>query len=141
MTPVPAAPDAPLPAIHVIDREYDLIAELAMRIESSQPDLARRLMAELERAEVHAAGDLPPGVVTLDSRVEFVDEGSGSRRSVQLVMPADADIAEGKVSILTPVGAGLIGMSEGGSILWPDREGHARTLRIVSVAPPDEAPV
>lgn len=131
--------DAPLPAIHVIDTEYDAIADLAMRIQPSQPELARRLLSELERAEVHAVQDMPTGVVTLNSRVEFIDEGSGARRIVRLVLPVDADIAAGKVSILTPVGAGLIGLSKGSEILWPDREGHERTLRIVDVAPPDEA--
>lgn len=139
MIPHAVPPGASLPAIHVIDSEYDAIADLAMRIEPSQPELARHLLSELERAEVCAAADMPAGVVTLNSRVEFVDEGSGTRRTIQLVMPAQADIAAGKVSILTPVGAGLIGLSMGGEILWPDREGHARTLRIVSVAPPDEA--
>jgi regulator of nucleoside diphosphate kinase len=139
MTPNPVAPETALPPLHVIDNEYDAIAELALRIEPSQPELSRRLMAELERADVHAADDLPHGVVSLYARVDFVDEGSGARRSVQLVMPADADIAANKVSILTPVGAGLIGMREGREILWPDRDGRPRGLRIVSVSPPPGA--
>ena len=37
---------------------------------------------------------------------------------------------------LTPVGAGLIGMTAGSSICWPDRDGHDRMLRIVSVTSP-----
>lgn len=121
------------PPLHLIDREYDVIADLAMGIAASQPDLSARLMTELDRAELHAAADLPVGVVTLNAAVEFIDEGSGSRRVVQLVLPADADVAAGKVSILTPIGAGLIGMSQGGAIEWPDREGHPRLLRIVRV--------
>lgn len=134
------SPDSPIvataqPPLHVIDTEYDRIADLAMRVSASEPVLAQRLMDELDRADVHAAGDLPPGVVTLNAQVDFVDEGSGSRRSVRLVLPAEADVAAGKVSILTPVGAGLIGMSEGAAILWPDREGQPRTLRIVRVVP------
>lgn len=136
MTAPAIPPDAPLPAIHIIDREYDVIADLALRIETAQPALAARLMTELERAEVHDAAGLPEGVIRLNSHVEFVDEGSGAHRSVQLVMPGDADIAAGRVSILTPVGAGLIGMSQGSEILWPDREGHARLLRIVAVSQP-----
>jgi len=53
---------------------------------------------------------------------------------VQLVYPADADIDAGKVSILTPVGAGLIGLRAGQAIAWPDRDGRARTLRVLGVA-------
>lgn len=139
MTLFPATPEPALPPLHVIDSEYDSIADLALRIEPAQPDLSRRLMAELERAQVHAACDLPSGIVSLYSHVDFVDEGSGARRSVQLVLPADADIAAKRISILTPIGAGLIGLSQGGSILWPDRDGHERTLRIVSVSPPPGA--
>jgi regulator of nucleoside diphosphate kinase len=53
-----------------------------------------------------------------------------------LVYPAEADIEAGRISILTPVGAGLIGLAEGASILWPDRDGHERRLRIIAVTPP-----
>src|SRR3546814_18742657 len=82
---------------------------------------------------------MPEGVVTMLSTVEFVDEGSGTRRPVQMVYPADADISSGKISILTPIGAGLIGLSEGQSILWPDRDGHERCLQIVRVTREQEA--
>ncbi len=69
----------------------------------------------------------------MNSRIEFVDEGSGTRRVVQLVYPQNADIAAGRVSILMPVGAGLIRMTAGSSIEWPDRDGRVRAARIVSV--------
>ncbi len=42
-----------------------------------------------------------------------------------LVFPAEADIAAGKVSVLTPVGAALIGLSKGESIAWTARDGEA----------------
>src|SRR3546814_17088771 len=71
----------------------------------------------------------------MNSHVTFVDEGSGSRREVKLVYPENADIANGRISILTPVGAGLIGLSEGQTITWPDRDGHDRRLRIEPVPP------
>ena len=72
----------------------------------------------------------------MGSRVEFIDEGNGIRRTVTLVFPAEANIEAGRVSILTPIGAGLIGLAAGDAIVWPDREGHERRLRIVSVRPP-----
>jgi regulator of nucleoside diphosphate kinase len=55
---------------------------------------------------------------------------------VQLVYPAEADIEAGRISILTPIGAGLIGLREGQSILWPDREGRERRLTVVRVTQP-----
>ena len=123
------------PPVHLIDRERDRLLDLALSVEARLPDVSALLQAEIDRAKVHPPGKLPPGVVSMHATVEFVDEGSGTRRTVQLVWPHEADIAAGRVSILTPVGAGLIGLAEGRSILCPDRMGHERALTIVKVTP------
>ena len=60
-------------------------------------------------------------------------QASGADRTVELVYPRDADISAGRVSILTPVGAGVIGLRTGQSILWPGRDGRERKLTIVKV--------
>ena len=60
-------------------------------------------------------------------------QASGADRTVELVYPRDADISARRVSILTPVGAGVIGLRTGQSILWPDRDGRERKLTIVKV--------
>jgi len=130
------SPSAERPRIHMIDVESDELSNLALGVEKRLPELAGMLLAEIERAELHSAADMPAGVVTMQSSVEFVDEGNGSRRTVQLVYPVDADISAGRISILTPVGAGLIGLGEGQSIVWPDRDGRERRLRIVKVTRP-----
>ena len=127
------------PAIHLTSTECDALFELALGAERKHPHAAAMLMAELERAKICEPGELPDQTVVMNSRIDFVDEGTGTRRTVQLVYPPDADIAAGRVSILTPVGAGLIGMSSGHSICWPDRDGHDRMLRIMSVTPPGDA--
>ena len=124
------------PMIHVIDSEADALYELAMSIEERSPDVAGKLCEELDRADVVAAEDLPPDVVTMDSEVEFVDERSGGRRKVQLVWPRDANLDQNRLSVLTLVGAGLIGMRAGSAIDWPDRSGRERCLRIVDVRQP-----
>jgi regulator of nucleoside diphosphate kinase len=126
-------------SLHLIDREADVIADLALQVEQRQPQLSALLLAEIDRAEIHAAGDLPPHTVAMNSYVTFIDEGSGNRREVQLVYPQNADIGEGRISILTPVGAGLVGLAKGQSILWPDRDGHTRRLRIEDVRPGNTA--
>jgi regulator of nucleoside diphosphate kinase len=128
------------PAIHMIDEESDKLAGLALSVEHRLPEIADLLLTEIERAEIHSADDMPPGIVTMMSTVEFVDEGSDTRRTVQLVYPPDADISQGRISILTPIGAGLIGLAKGQSILWPDREGHKRRLKIVKVSRPGKVP-
>lgn len=117
----------------MIDTEAHVLAELAARAEDRAPEVSAMLLAEVERAVLHDAAAVPPDVVTMNATVGFIDEGDGAERTIRLVFPSDADISEGRVSIMTPVGAALIGLREGQSIVWPDRDGHARRLTVVKV--------
>ena len=124
------------PPIHLLASESDLIGSLALQAEHRQPVVAAMLLAEIERAELHDARSLPDNVVTLGSEVDFVDEKTHQLRTVRLVMPAEANIALGRISILTPVGAGLYGLMAGQSIDWPDLEGRDRRIKILAVRQP-----
>lgn len=125
------------PPIHILDTEGDRISELACRFESTSPNSSEQLLSEIDRAKIHTRKSLPKDVVTMMSQVDFVDESTGKSRSVTLVWPTDANMDEGRLSILSLVGAGLIGMREGASIDWPDRLGNSHRLRIVRVVQPD----
>jgi regulator of nucleoside diphosphate kinase len=79
------------------------------------------------------------GYVRLNSCVTFIDEKTRRRRDVQLVLPANANIAKGRISILTPMGAALYGLAEGSCITWPDLDGNERLIRVMHVEQrPDE---
>ena len=91
------------------------------------------LQAELDRADVLPAADVPDDVVTMHSQVYYVDETTGERRAVTLVYPHEADIAKGRVSVLAPVGAALLGLSTGQSIDWGFPHGVRRRLRVLEV--------
>ncbi|MFT3965948.1 MAG: nucleoside diphosphate kinase regulator [Sphingobium sp.] len=122
------------PRIHMIDSEADALTDLALGVEDRLPEVSRLLLQEIGRAHVQPAAKVAEDVVTMHSTVEFTDEATGARRTVQLVWPREADIEAGRISILTPVGAGLIGLRTGQSILWPDRNGRSRTLTIERVS-------
>lgn len=124
------------PPIRMIDSEADAITNLALAAEDRLPDVSALLLDEVARAQIRPAGRIGDDVVTMMSSVAFTDEASGTERVVQLVYPGDADIAAGRVSILSLVGAGLIGLREGQSIVWPDRSGKERRLRISAVRRP-----
>ncbi len=124
------------PAIHLIDSEADALSDLAMAAEARSPDVTAKLFEEIDRATICARDKIPNHVVTMGSHVEFIDEGSGAEWSVQLVWPGDANLDEKRLSVMTLVGAGLIGMKEGRAIEWPDRSGHIRRLRIAKVRQP-----
>jgi regulator of nucleoside diphosphate kinase len=121
------------PQIHIIEEEAEKLSNLAISIEDRFPQVSELLIRETSRAKLHSSASIPNDVVTMGSSVEFVDEGTGARRTVTLVYPPEADISAGRISILTPVGAGLIGLREGQSIVWPDREGNERRLVILRV--------
>jgi regulator of nucleoside diphosphate kinase len=122
--------------------ESDMVATLALQAEHRQPVVAAMLLEEIERAELHDPETLPATAVTIGSEVDFVDERTHQLRSVELVLPAMANIAEGRISILTPMGAALYGLTAGQSIDWPDLDGHERRIRILRVRQPfmDEPP-
>jgi len=91
------------------------------------------LRHELERAVVVSAEAVPPDVVTMNSRVRYVDETTGERRSVRIVYPPEADARAGRVSVLAPVGAALLGLSAGQAIEWEFPDGGKRRLRVEDV--------
>jgi regulator of nucleoside diphosphate kinase len=121
------------PPIHLPVSESDVVARLALQAEHRQPVVAAMLLEEIERAELHDTDTLPADVVILGSQVAFVDENTSQMRTVTLVLPAHANIAEGRISILTPMGAALYGLAAGDSIDWPDLDGHSRRIKIARV--------
>ena len=125
-----------VPPILLSEPEADALFELAVAWQRRHPVSARLLLAELERAATVPLRELPADVVTMGSKVMFVDRATRERHCVQLVYPGDADMARQRVSILTPVGAALIGMRTGSAIDWPNRQGERRLLEIVAVEQP-----
>lgn len=124
------------PTIHMIRNENATLSAMTVGLEKRNPALAELLYSELDRAELCSPEDMPAGTVIMNCHVEFVDERTGVSRTIQLVYPNCADIEQGRISILTPIGAGLIDMTAGESISWPDRSGAKRLLKIVGVKSP-----
>lgn len=121
------------PPILIRETDAERIGNLALGAEGRMPQVADLLLTEIGRAKVVPDSRLPDDVVAMRSTVRFVDEASGVERTLQVVYPPEADIEAGKVSILSLVGAGLLGLRTGQSISWPDRAGHNRPLRIIAV--------
>jgi regulator of nucleoside diphosphate kinase len=87
---------------------------------------AAQLRAELARARVVPTRKLPPDVVAMNASIACVDERTGTPRRLTLVYPHEADIARGRVSVLSPVGMALLGLRVGQSIEWPAPAGALR---------------
>jgi regulator of nucleoside diphosphate kinase len=94
---------------------------------------AELLAAELDRATLVEAGGVPADVVAIGSRVRFQEERSRTEREVVLVFPSDANASAGRVSVLAPVGAALLGLRVGDVIDWPIPGGRTASIRILAV--------
>jgi regulator of nucleoside diphosphate kinase len=91
------------------------------------------LREELDRADIVDAASMPADVVGIGSRVRFVDEEMTQEQETILTWPADADPAQGRISILAPIGSALLGLRIGQSIEWPMPNGYTRRLRVTDV--------
>jgi regulator of nucleoside diphosphate kinase len=120
------------PAIFIPPVDYDRLLAMAEGTARRQPDVAEFLMRELDRASTTAPGYVD-GIVRMQSHVRFRNESTGRIRDIQLVYPEQADPAINRISILTPVGAALIGLSEGQTMRWRDRNGEPRSLTVLEV--------
>lgn len=126
------------PAITLGEADHAKLNALAMAGLERMPDLADRLLEELERAKVVADTKVPESVVRMGSSITYVTN-DGREQTVTLVYPADADIESGRVSVMTPIGTALIGLKAGQSITWRDRADKRHKLTVVSVLAPQPA--
>ncbi|WP_139957982.1 GreA/GreB family elongation factor [Flavicella sediminum] len=77
----------------------------------------QRLHEEMKTAHVLDEEEVPMDVVRLNTKVT-VTSNNGWERTMQVVIPKDKDLKQNKISILTPMGAALIGYSKGDIIVW-----------------------
>lgn len=122
-----------LPPITLSGIDFERLNRLAEAAANSFPRTADFLAREIARATIVPSGFALPDVVTMGSQVEFRDDETGATRTVTLVYPEEADIAAGKLSVLSPVGAALIGLSVGQSIEMQTPAGGWRSLTVLRV--------
>jgi regulator of nucleoside diphosphate kinase len=126
--------------IYITEPELQRLRDLVeQHTEGRDGAAAERLGAELDRAIVVSPDRLPRDVVTVDARVKFEDEQTGAVREVVIVYPGAANAKEGRISVLAPIGAALIGLRTGDTIDWPLPDGRWAELRILSVSQPAAA--
>jgi len=79
-------------------------------------ELLRALGHKLADAELVRSDEIPRNVITLQSCVRVKDLDTGMDTTYLLVTPAYASAAAGAISVLSPVGAALLGCREGDTI-------------------------
>lgn len=118
------------PEIIISQTDYNGLNSLLDRIpESNATEL---LIDELERAKIVEEDTLSDSVVRMHSVVTFTVNSTKQTFTLKLVYPHEASEND-TISILTPVGGALIGLSVGQSIQWPLDNDRSTTVHIDAI--------
>jgi len=124
----------------VTNRDFDRLVDLVNAWSAGHAaPLARFLETVLDRAVVVTSEQIGPEVVTMNTRLSFRDDNSGQVRTVTVVYPGEEDSAIGRISVLTPVGSALIGLSAGQSVEWQTLDGRRKRLTVLEILYQPEA--
>jgi regulator of nucleoside diphosphate kinase len=127
--------------IHITSQDKQRLEDLLAEVEVSDPrkhgDL-NALREELHRAIIVNPKEVPDDVITMNSRAKVLDLESGETVTFTLVFPAEANIEEEKISVLAPIGAGMLGYRVGDAFEWKVPAG-IRRMRITGVGYQPEA--
>ena len=97
------------------------------------------LEIELDRAKIISDLEVPPDLVTMNSKVKFLNLHDDKEMTVTIVYPPEANFTEGRISVLASLGAALIGLRVNQEINWKFPDGKTKTLKILEVLYQPEA--
>lgn len=123
------------PQIVVGEEERRRLTVVALTEIGHSAEHADYLLYELDRAHVVPDAQLPPDVVRIGSVVRY-RPSEGGERTIELVLPANAERHENNLAVTTPEGAALLGLRPGQSISWLGADGQSQRIRVLRVTAP-----
>lgn len=117
--------------IYITDKDKERLEGICANSERSQT--LTMLEDELARAIVVPCQNISPHVVTMNSQVRFKDLSTRAEFEVILSYPSHSELPAGRISVLAPVGAALLGLKVGDEIEWPLPSGRKRSLKVTAV--------
>lgn len=127
---------ANLPEIYICSEDASSIGRMMIEVASADAltDDARLALSEkLFEAFIVSQRALPHGTVRLNSRVTYDELPSGTRRTFEIVAPHAADAAQGRISVLSPIGRALLGHRIGSVVDVPLHAGRKLLAHVVAV--------
>ncbi len=97
------------------------------------------LEIELDRAKIVSDNEIPEDLVTMNSKIRFLNIQENKEMIITIVYPSDANFAEGKVSVLASLGSAMIGLRVNQEINWLFPDGKTKTLKVLQVIYQPEA--
>ena len=130
METVASRRDPPLLVGRESESRLRAIARAAM---PRAPEVAARLLHEIDRADVVDDAQVPADVVRIGAFVTYQIQQSGRINTIRLVPPHNADLQASRVSVVSDVGAALLGLRVGQEIEW-EFAGRRQVLEVLRVA-------
>ena len=130
-----------LPSIGIARRDHARLERLADDAVKERHPVGRFLMSEIRRAIVFDTNQVPDGTVCLNEWVTYRVDGGRQSESRILVCPHDLRNGLMELSVLSPLGAALLGMSVGQRMKFFSIEGGLHSVTVESVLAPAGAPV
>jgi regulator of nucleoside diphosphate kinase len=112
--------------------ELESILDVAGKISERAEYEFRGLRGEVERAAVVPSDQIPPDVITLNSTAELLDLQTGEVIRLTVVLPRNAQIEHGEISIFTSLGTAMLGYRVGDTFEWPIPYG-IRRLKVIKL--------
>lgn len=106
-------------ALHLTDYDYErleLLLDNMNRVPQNRREDLSRLEDDLATCRIVASEEMPANIVTIHSKVRYLDLDTNKERVVTLVFPSNADISKGRISIVVPLGAAIIGRAAGDTV-------------------------
>lgn len=118
------------PAVHIMDSEYEALADLVCSSARATPGIAL-LWQELERAR-RLKSQAPTDLVRMGTRLVFTDLTRRESQHARLVYPQEAD-RPGRIPVTSSLGAALLGLHAGEVFRWKAADGEARAVRVDAI--------
>lgn len=97
------------------------------------PGDADTLGSVIDNADLVSPVEIPGDTVTMNSRVVITDCASGTKSTLTLCYPQDAEPAKGLISVLSPIGTGLLGLRVGAVASWQGPDGVAASAQLHAI--------
>ncbi len=98
--------------IYITKNDYKKLIDL---IDKKWPhdENDQNLLLELNRAQIIEPQEIPKDIITMNSKVGFIDLETNKEFEYWLVFPKAAEIEKNKISVLSPIGCALLGYKIG----------------------------
>ena len=112
-------------SIYITEADRKRLWPLIESMKNSRDDI-QALQAELELANVVTPAEIPPDVITMNSKARLLDLNTGQEETYTLVFPDKASIDDGRISVVAPVGTAMLGHRVGDEFEWEVPAGGVR---------------